>query len=99
VPYTPRRPEHCALRQILAQNLAKTRAELAEEDVYLPRFVWRELEAIIACGDVHKGFVRVVCGACKHERIVGFSCKGRAVCSSCVGRKMNELSLHLFEKV
>jgi hypothetical protein len=99
VPYAPRRPEHCALRQILAQNLAKTRAELAEEDVYLPRFVWRELEAIIDCGVVDRGFVRVVCGTCKHERLVGFSCKGRAVCSSCVGRKMNELSLHLFEKV
>lgn len=97
--YNPRRPEQSALRQILAENLSKTRSELAEEDVYLPRFVWRELEAIIDCGVVDKGFVRVVCGACKHERIVGFSCKGRAVCSSCVGRKMNELCLHLFDHV
>jgi len=99
VRYAPRRPEHSALRQILAESLAKTRAALAEEDVYLPRFVWCELEAIIDCGDVRKGFVRVVCGACKHERLVAFSCKGRAVCSSCVGRKMNELSLHLFDHV
>jgi hypothetical protein len=99
VHYNPRGPEQRALRQILAENLSKTRSELAEEDVYLPRFVWRELEAIIDCGVVDKGFVRVVCGACKHERIVGFSCKGRAVCSSCVGRKMNELSLHLFDHV
>ena len=97
--YDPHRPEHCALRQILVHNLSKTRAELAEEDVYLPRFVWRELQAIVDCGVVDKGFVRVVCGSCKHERIVGFSCKGRAVCSSCVGRKMNELSLHLFDHV
>ncbi len=35
----------------------------------------------------------------KHERLVGFSCKGSAVCSSCVGRKMNELSLHLMDHV
>lgn len=97
MPYVPRGPEHSALRQILAENLSRTRAELAAEEVYLPRFVWRELEVIIDCGDVHKGFVRVVCGECKHERIVGLSCKGRAVCSSCVGRKMNELSLHLFD--
>jgi hypothetical protein len=40
-----------------------------------------------------------VCAGCKHERLVGFSCKGRAVCSSCVGRKMNELSLHLMDHV
>ena len=47
----------------------------ADADVYLPRFVWRELEGIIACGDVHRGFVRVVCQSCKHERVLGFSCK------------------------
>jgi len=30
---------------------------------------------------------------------LGFSCKGRAVCSSCVGRKMNELAFHLDDHV
>jgi len=97
--YQPRRPESSALRQILVSSLTSTREELAEADVYLPRFVWRELEAIIDCGIVERGFVRVVCGACKHERIVGFCCKGRAVCSSCVGRRMAELSQHLFAHV
>ena len=97
--YQPRRPEATALRQILVSFLASTRDELAEKDMYLPRFVWRELEAIIDCGVLDRGFVRVVCDACKHERNVGFSCKGRGVCSSCVGRKMAELSQHLFDHV
>jgi hypothetical protein len=97
--YRPRQPERTALRQILVHSLKSTRAALDADEVYLPRFVWRELEAIIDCGDVHKGFVRVVCGSCKHERVVGFSCKGRGVCSSCVGRKMNELAYHLDDHV
>jgi len=83
------------LRQILVHSLQSTRAALDAAEVYLPRFVWRELESIIDCGVLDRGFVRVVCGACKHERVVGFSCKGRGVCSSCVGRKMNELAFHL----
>lgn len=83
----------------MAHSLKQTRAELEASDVYLPRFVWRELEAITSCGVIERGFVRVVCSGCKHERLLGFSCKGRAVCSSCVGRKMNELSLHLMDHV
>ena len=78
-------------------SLPQTRAELEASDVYLPRFVWRELEGIVDCGIIERGFVRVVCSGCKHERLVWFSCKGRAVCSSCVGRKMNELSAHLMD--
>lgn len=80
-------------------SLQKTRAELDAVEVYLPRFVWRQLEGIIDCGVLHKGFVRVVCGSCKHERLVGFSCKGRGVCGSCVGRRMNELAFHLDDHV
>jgi len=80
-------------------SLKSTRAALDAAEVYLPRFVWRELESVIDCGVLERGFVRVVCGACKHERLVGFSCKGRGVCSSCVGRKMSELAFHLDDHV
>lgn len=88
-----------ALRQILVNALARTKAALDEQEVDLPGFVWRELASVIDCGDIEKGFVRVVCAECKHERLVGFSCKARGVCSSCVGRRMNELSLHLIDHV
>ena len=80
-------------------SLQHTHAALDAAQVYLPRFVWRELERIVDCGVLEKGFVRVVCESCKHERNVGFSCKGRGVCSSCVSRKMAELSQHLFDHV
>jgi hypothetical protein len=97
--YRPRHPESTALRQILVHSLKSTRAALDADDVYLPGFVWRELEAVVDCGVLQKGFVRVVCGSCRHERLVGFSCKGRGVCSSCVGRKMAELAFHLDDHV
>ena len=97
--YRPRHPESTALRQILVHSLHKTRAELDAAEVYLPGFVWRELESVIDCGVLDRGFVRVVCGSCKHERVVGFSCKGRGACSSCVGRKMAELAFHLDDHV
>lgn len=97
--YQPRDPHSAALRQILQSSLPHTRAALDAAQVYLPRFVWQQLERIIDCGVLEKGFVRVKCTGCKYERLVGFSCKGRGVCSSCVGRKMNELAFHLDDHV
>jgi len=76
--YQPRHKESSALRQILLHSLQATRKALEAAEVYLPRLAWRELDAIIDCGGLEKGFVRVVCAGCKHERVVGFSCKGRS---------------------
>ena len=36
----------------------------------------------LRCGDLHEGFARVKCRACKHEFFVAFSCKQRCVCAS-----------------
>ena len=45
------------------------------------------------------GFARVRCGDCAFERLVPFSCKGRAICPSCGGRRMAERAAHLVDHV
>lgn len=64
----------------------------------LPAFVERQLRAMIACGDLTQGFVRLECMSCRGPRIVPFSCKAR-LCSSCAGRRMNEQAAHLVDRV
>ena len=48
-----------------------------------PRFCRREVEAYLRCGILGHGFARVHCAACKKDRVVAFSCKGRGFCQSC----------------
>ena len=40
-------------------------------------FVVREFDDFLRCGRLENGFLRVVCGDCKHEKLVAFSCKRR----------------------
>ena len=53
----------------------------------LPRFVEKEFEAFLRCGD------------CGTDRLVAFSCKGRGFCGSCGGRRMTERAAHLVDHV
>ena len=36
--------------------------------------------AFLDCGDLNRGFARVVCEACEHEYLVAFSCSRRGIC-------------------
>ena len=58
----------------------------------LPGFVVGEFRKFLRCGVLSHGFCRVRCGDCAFERLVPFSCKGRAVCPSCGGRRMKHAS-------
>lgn len=51
------------------------------------------------CGFLAGGFARFHCGRCGLDRLVPFSCKGRAVCPSCGGRRMAERAAHLVDHV
>jgi hypothetical protein len=51
------------------------------------------------CGIPSRGFCRLVCDQCGAERVVAFSCKGRAFCPSCIGRRMNETAALLVDHV
>jgi len=97
--YQRRRPEAGVLYQVIRENY-RTFASLREEEGRpLPRFVERAFEKYLACGILSKGFARVHCKNCGYDRLVGFSCKGRGFCPSCLGRRMNDGAAFLSDRV
>ena len=65
----------------------------------LPRFIEEEFRGLLRCGFLAGGFARFHCGRCGLDRLVPFSCKGRAICPSCGGRRMAERAAHLVDHV
>ena len=99
--YTPKTPAQGALYQVVRDHLETFRAEAArvyERDA-LPRFIEEEFRGFLRCGFLAGGFARFHCGRCGLDRLVPFSCKGRAVCPSCGGRRMAERAAHLVDDV
>ena len=80
------------LHRTVARGTAELRAACAAAERTLPWFVWRELERYGACGDPEEGFAWLHCPQDDHHRLVPFSCKGRAFCPACIGRRMAEMS-------
>jgi uncharacterized Zn finger protein (UPF0148 family) len=87
------------LHEVVREQLETFLAGGREQGVPVARFVERELRAYLACGVLARGFVRVHCDACGHDRLVAFSCKGRGFCPSCGGRRMADTAAHLVERV
>lgn len=67
--------------------------------IVLPYFVKRELREFLGCGILAKGFLRVRCPQCRHDRVVAFSCRRRGFCPSCGGRRMAKKAAHLVDHV
>ena len=100
--FTRREPEKTLLHQVVRENLESFLAQVSAEDPDgpgLPSYVERELRRYLGCGIAARGFVRIVCGRCHEEMIVGFSCKGLGFCPSCLGRRMNDVAAHLVDRV
>jgi ribosomal protein S27AE len=89
------------LYQIVRDHLETFRAEAARahDGDGLPRFIEEEFHGFLRCGFLAGGFARFHCGRCGLDRLVPFSCKGRAVCPSCGGRRMAERAAHLVDHV
>ena len=96
--YRPRAAEHTVLHRIVLAHLA-TFLQAAEAAGAVPPFVEREYRQFLGCGVWARGFARFRCDACHAERLVPFSCKARAVCPSCGGRRMAERAAHLVDHV
>jgi len=99
VAYQRRQPERSVLFQIIHSHLRTFQAMTEESGRPLPRYVWQEFERFIACGDLARGFARVICPACRYDRLVAFSCKTRSWCCACLGRFMNETAAYLVDHV
>jgi hypothetical protein len=65
----------------------------------LPKFVTDELHGFMSCGILGRGFAHLFCKTCQEHHVVAFSCKARAVCPSCLGRRMNQGALNLVDHV
>ena len=99
--YERRSPEASVLYRIVRDHLETFRAQSASlrDGAGLPRFVDQAFTDFLRCGWLAGGFARFRCGGCGLDRLVAFSCKGRAVCPSCSGRRMTERTAHLVDEV
>jgi hypothetical protein len=97
--YCPRNPEESILYGVVAAQLETFLERQQRRDRIVPRFVERELRSFLECGILANGFLRVYCDACRKDRLVPFSCKGRGFCSSCGGRRMADTAAHLVDRV
>jgi hypothetical protein len=97
--YRRRRPEQTVLYRVVQENYRTFAALCEEEERPLPMFVRREFEKYLSCGQLSAGFAKVHCSACGYDRLVGFSCKGRSWCPSCLGRRMSDGAAFLVNHV
>jgi hypothetical protein len=65
----------------------------------LPPFIDTAFRGFLRCGWLAAGFARFRCDGCGLDRLVPFSCKTRAICPSCGGRRMAERAAHLTDHV
>ncbi|HVL66868.1 MAG TPA: transposase [Vicinamibacterales bacterium] len=101
VSYEPRDPAGSVLHRIVQDHLEtflEQAARLRDGDG-VPPFVERAFRDFLRCGFLAGGFARFRCGDCGLDRLVAFSCKGRALCPSCGGRRMAERAAHLVDHV
>jgi hypothetical protein len=99
--YAPRRAADSVLYQIVRDHYETFAAQTASwrGGDGLPRFIDEEFRGFLRCGWLAGGFARFRCDGCGLDRLVPFSCKGRAVCPSCGGRRMAERAAHLVDHV
>jgi hypothetical protein len=99
--YEPRCPAQGTLYRIVHDHFETFRAQAASvrDGEGLPRFVEQAFRDFLQCGWLAGGFARLRCDDCGHDRLVPFSCKGRALCPSCGGRRMAERAAHLLDHV
>ncbi|MFC1641677.1 transposase zinc-binding domain-containing protein, partial [Myxococcota bacterium] len=98
--YQQRRPESGTLHQVVRDNLQTLYAAVEEGSASpLPEFVRREFEQFLDCGLLCRGFALFECEDCSERRLVAFSCKGRAWCPACCGRRMAQTAANLVDQV
>jgi hypothetical protein len=86
--YRPRSPADAALYQVVRDHFETflARAASLRDGEGLTRFVERAFRDFLRpAGGWAGGFARFRCAACRLDRLVAFSCKGRALCPSCGG--------------
>ena len=99
--YRPRKPERTILYRTVQEHLETMLAEARSRSAHgfgYPRHVERAFRRLLGCGQIARGFVRLRCRDCGHERLLAFSCKSR-LCPSCHARRMHDTAFHLERNV
>jgi Putative transposase/Transposase zinc-binding domain len=100
VHYQRRRPEDSVLYQVVQEHVETFFADVqAQTGSALPKFIREEFDSFLECGILAHGFLRLRCGECGHEKLLAFSCKGRAFCPSCGARRMAQTAAYLVDEV
>ena len=98
VHYERRRPEETVLYQLVQAHAESFFAQIkAQTGASVREFIKEEFDAFLECGILARGFLRLRCAECAHEKLVAFSCKRRGFCPSCGARRMVESAAHLVE--
>jgi hypothetical protein len=86
------------LYRVIDQHLPPFR-EQAREHGGVPGFVEDAFRDFLISGVLAHGLCRFRCSACRCERLVALSCKGRGLCPSCGAKGMTDLAAHIVEHV
>jgi hypothetical protein len=98
--YERHRPEQTTLYRLVQQHAATFIAETeAATGAGVPQFVKDEFDALLKCGILAHGFMRLRCDDCGHDKLVAFSCKRRGFCPSCGARRMAQTAAQLVDHV
>ena len=100
--YQRHEPEKTPLYTVVQENLETLLEDMrarTEHGFGYPRHVTQTFYAFLDCGLLQAGFTRVVCPACRFERLVAFSCRKRGLCCSCEARRMSDTAAHLVDRV
>jgi len=97
--YKPRHPKRTKLWQCLHVHfddyLNHYKEKYEKTYGYLRPIIEDVVNKYLECGDLSKGFARIVCQKCKQEYLLAFSCRGRWFCPSCHQKKV----LHFGENI
>lgn len=99
--YRPRDPSQTLLYKTIHQHLETFLQSLRQDPSArgLPDYVEGEFREFLRCGILAHGFLRYRCDSCAKELLVGFSCKKRGFCPSCLARRMSEMAAFLTDHV
>ena len=97
--YERHKPQKSLLYQIIQRHWPSFVAHCEAHDHPVPNFIKKEFEAYFRCGVLDYGFARIYCQECHYDRLIGFSCKKRGFCGSCLARRMSETSSRLVDSL
>ena len=97
--YRPRRPRQSPLYRLVERYFPEFERtydhRYQDRDGFWRPVIGEVVRKYLRCGDLHFGFARVRCTACRHEMFVPFSCRQRCLCPSCHQKR----SLLLAERI